>query len=45
VLTANDFIMMRPGNGISPMKFNGIIGKKLTSNIACFQQLQLDNLS
>jgi len=45
VLTANDFIMMRPGNGISPMKFNGIIGKKITSNIACFQQLQLDNLS
>ncbi|NNJ56260.1 MAG: N-acetylneuraminate synthase [Bacteroidia bacterium] len=32
-LSAHDLIMKRPGDGISPMKINEVIGKTLTSNV------------
>ena len=33
VLQGSDFIMLRPGTGISPMEIGSLIGKKLKSNV------------
>ena len=33
ILTAADLIMIRPGDGISPMKMDDIIGKEIISNV------------
>lgn len=33
VLTYDDFIALRPGDGISPMEIDALIGKKLSTNV------------
>jgi len=44
ILTQNDLIMMRPGNGISPMKLNEIIGKKTITTLPQYYKLRNEDL-
>ncbi len=44
ILSENDLIMKRPGDGISPMKINEVIGKKIKSNSASDHKLILSDL-
>jgi N-acetylneuraminate synthase len=44
VLTADDLIMKRPGNGISPMEMAAVVGKKLVKDLAADQMLSLEDL-
>jgi len=39
VITINHLIMKRPGNGISPMELNKVIGKRLANNISADHKL------
>lgn len=39
VLTATDLLPKRPGNGISPMQIDAVIGKKLLRNVTADEQL------
>jgi N,N'-diacetyllegionaminate synthase len=39
VLTANDLEMLRPGDGISPMKFNEVVGKTLKEDVLAGHKL------
>ncbi len=39
VLTATDLLPKRPGNGISPMQIDSVIGKKLLRDVAADEQL------
>ena len=39
VITEDDIIALRPGNGISPMQWNNIIGKKLKIEKSKFDKL------
>jgi N,N'-diacetyllegionaminate synthase len=39
ILTENDLIALRPGDGISPMEWNNIIGKKLIVDKKQFEKL------
>ena len=39
-----DLIPLRPGNGISPMEWDSIIGKKAIRNLTSFQLLRLSDL-
>lgn len=39
VLTATDLLPKRPGNGISPMQIDNVIGKKLLRDVAADEQL------
>ncbi len=39
VLTENDLIALRPGDGISPMEWENIVGKKLVANKSAFDKL------
>ena len=43
-LCKDDFIMKRPGNGISPMDLYSLIGKKLRSALLADHQLQLSDI-
>ena len=45
VLTKDDFIMLRPGDGISPMDYDSLIGKTLNRDIEQYEQLQTVDLS
>ncbi|MDP1725453.1 MAG: N-acetylneuraminate synthase [Bacteroidota bacterium] len=44
VLTKSDLVMKRPGNGISPMEYNQVIGKKLLTNLGSDHMLNWDEL-
>ena len=44
IITEDDLIMMRPGNGISPMKIDYIIGKKIINNLPKGHLLKIDDL-
>jgi N,N'-diacetyllegionaminate synthase len=39
VLTANDLEMLRPGDGISPLKFNEVVGKTLKEDVLAGHKL------
>jgi N,N'-diacetyllegionaminate synthase len=44
VLREEDLIALRPGNGISPMEWRNIIGKKLLVEKAAFEQLKWEDI-
>ena len=44
-LSEDDMIMMRPGDGISPMKYKDIIGRKLAINVESFHKLKMTELT
>jgi len=44
-LVKDDLIMLRPGDGISPMKINQIIGKKLVHDLETGHKLNFNDLS
>lgn len=44
ILTETDLAMKRPGNGISPMLMDAIIGRKLNIKLEADTQLQMDHL-
>lgn len=44
ILTMNHLQMKRPGNGISPMKIDDILGKKVKVNLIREQQLKWEHL-
>lgn len=44
ILTANDLVMKRPGDGISPMRLHEITGKKLLNNLDADTQLKPEDL-
>ena len=43
-LSATDLISLRPGNGISPMQIEKIIGKKIKVNLKAFTKLSFSDL-
>lgn len=45
IITANDLVMKRPGDGISPMKMNEVIGKKLNNDLSSDHKLTLEDIS
>ena len=44
VITAEDLVMKRPGDGISPMRMDDIIGKRLAEDCIEDHKLSLENL-
>ena len=44
LISASNIIMKRPGNGISPMKYDEIIGKKTIHNLSKDQMLSFSDL-
>ena len=44
VLSVEDFIMLRPANGLSPMTYKGLVGRMITCDISINHQLKLDDL-
>jgi len=44
ILTAADLVMKRPGDGISPMEFEKIIGRKLKNNLCSDHMLTWNDL-
>ena len=44
IITENDLITLRPGDGISPMTWESIIGKKLSFNKLKFDKLNLSDI-
>ena len=44
VLSESDLLPLRPGNGISPMEWESIIGKELIVDYSPFQKIQLSDL-
>jgi N,N'-diacetyllegionaminate synthase len=44
ILTKEDFEMLRPGDGISPMKYHELIGKRLLVPLPKGKKLSYDNL-
>ena len=44
VIKSNDLMMMRPGDGISPMQLNEIIGKKYTMDLPNGTKLKWENI-
>lgn len=44
ILTKKDFIMMRPGDGISPMEYKNITGKRITSDLSIHHKLKLEDI-
>jgi N-acetylneuraminate synthase/N,N'-diacetyllegionaminate synthase len=44
IITENDLIALRPGDGISPMAWESIIGKKLSVNKFKFDKLSLSDI-
>lgn len=43
-INLDDLIMMRPGDGISPMKLNEIIGKNYTMDLPCGTKISWENI-
>lgn len=44
ILTENDLIMKRPGDGISPMKINEVLGKKIKHSLSTDSKLKSEDL-
>lgn len=44
IITDNDIIALRPGDGISPMEWNNIVGRKLTADKSKFDKLLLSDI-
>jgi N,N'-diacetyllegionaminate synthase len=44
ILTSEDLVMKRPGNGISPMQISWVLGKSIIRDLAADQLLSLDDL-
>lgn len=44
ILEEDDLLPLRPGNGISPMDWNKVIGKKLTRSLSKYDQLKWEHL-
>jgi N,N'-diacetyllegionaminate synthase len=44
ILTSEDLVMKRPGNGISPMQISRVLGKSIIRDLAADQLLSLDDL-
>lgn len=44
IIRSEDLIMLRPGNGISPMRIDEVIGKPLNKNISSGQQLKFSDI-
>jgi N,N'-diacetyllegionaminate synthase len=44
VLREDDLLSLRPGTGISPMKIDSIIGRKLVRNVSEFSQLDINDI-
>lgn len=44
ILTEGDFIMLRPGTGVSPLKMAEIIGKKLKKDVPANSMLDLNDV-
>jgi N,N'-diacetyllegionaminate synthase len=44
LIKATDLIMLRPGDGISPMQLEKIIGKKVAKDLPAGRKLQLEDL-
>lgn len=44
IVTKNDLIMLRPGDGISPMEIDRVLGKKVLNDLDAFQQLNWNDL-
>jgi N-acetylneuraminate synthase/N,N'-diacetyllegionaminate synthase len=44
ILTEDDFIMMRPGDGISPMDYEKLIGRKIVSALTHQHKLSLEDI-
>ena len=44
ILSARDLISLRPGNGISPMQIEKVIGKKIKTNLKAFTKLSFSDL-
>ena len=40
-----DLIMLRPGNGVSPMNIDGIVGSTMLRNVKAFELLDINHLS
>jgi sialic acid synthase SpsE len=45
VLKAEDLIALRPGDGISPMLIDSILGKKLVLNLPKGHKIQMNDLA
>jgi N-acetylneuraminate synthase len=45
VISAEDLEMLRPGDGISPMRMNDVIGKKVVFDLPAGHKLSLNDLS
>ena len=45
VIAKEDLIMLRPGDGISPMEIDNVIGKKLNRSMAQYEQLKPEDFS
>lgn len=43
-ITEHDLIMLRPGDGISPMEIDAILGKKVNANLSAFHKLNWEDL-
>jgi len=43
-LSENDLISLRPGDGISPMEWENIIGKKVRNNLKAYHKLNPEDL-
>lgn len=44
ILSKDKLIMLRPGDGISPMQIDNILGKLILRDIDAFEQLSLDDI-
>lgn len=44
VLSADDFIMLRPGDGISPMQIDDVLGKKINRDLDAGTKLQSEHI-
>lgn len=45
VIAATDLIMLRPGDGLSPMLYHSFLGKKLRKDILHHERLRLEHLA
>ena len=44
LLTKEDLICLRPGDGISPMELENIVGKKIKNNLTSFSKLKKEDI-
>jgi N-acetylneuraminate synthase/N,N'-diacetyllegionaminate synthase len=44
IITNDDIIALRPGDGISPMEWNNVIGKEVVEDLAEYQKITWGNI-